>query len=157
MKHRGEMTHTRGYLPHFVKAGANYFVTFRLADSLPREVLAELENKLEELALRKEKDRQSNHAETDLERERRKLVEFYLDRGSGDCTLQIKEIAEMACDVLGFFDEQRYELGEWVVMPNHVHAIVRPLKEWTLTAILHSWKLKIAREANGILGTRSER
>jgi len=31
--------HTRGYLPHVKREGARYFVTFRLADSLPKEVL----------------------------------------------------------------------------------------------------------------------
>src|SRR3970282_750311 len=31
--------HSRGYLPHVKREGARYFVTFRLADSLPKEVL----------------------------------------------------------------------------------------------------------------------
>ena len=31
--------HTRGYLPHVKREGASYFVTVRLADSLPQEVL----------------------------------------------------------------------------------------------------------------------
>src|SRR5437016_12078934 len=31
--------HSRGYLPHVKHEGAVYFVTFRLADSLPKEVL----------------------------------------------------------------------------------------------------------------------
>jgi len=31
--------HTRGYLPHVKHEGACYFVTSRLADSLPKEVL----------------------------------------------------------------------------------------------------------------------
>jgi len=31
--------HSRGYLPHVKREGASYFVTFRLADSLPRDVL----------------------------------------------------------------------------------------------------------------------
>src|SRR5438093_13683540 len=31
--------HTRGYLPHVKREGARYFVTFRLADSLPKKVL----------------------------------------------------------------------------------------------------------------------
>ena len=30
--------HDRGYLPHVKREGASYFVTFRLADSLPKEV-----------------------------------------------------------------------------------------------------------------------
>jgi hypothetical protein len=38
------------------------------------------------------------------------------------------------------FDGVRYELGEFVVIPNHVHAIVAPIGEHRLTSILHSWK-----------------
>src|SRR5882724_1626063 len=34
--------HTRGYLPHVKREGASYFVTFRLADSLPKEVLLKI-------------------------------------------------------------------------------------------------------------------
>ena len=36
--------HTRGYLPHVKRENASYFVTFRLADSLPREVLLRFEH-----------------------------------------------------------------------------------------------------------------
>ena len=39
-----------------------------------------------------------------------------------------------------FFNGQRYVLGEYVVMPNHVHALVRPLANHDLDRILHSWK-----------------
>jgi hypothetical protein len=35
--------HTRGYLPHVKREGASYFVTFRLADSLPKEVLLKIQ------------------------------------------------------------------------------------------------------------------
>jgi hypothetical protein len=49
MPRRGETTHTRGYLPHIVKPGATYFVTFRLADSLPQSILADLEAELQTL------------------------------------------------------------------------------------------------------------
>ncbi len=35
--------HSRGYLPHVKREGASYFVTFRLADALPKEVLLKFE------------------------------------------------------------------------------------------------------------------
>jgi hypothetical protein len=88
MPRRGETTHTRGYLPHIVKPGATYFVTFRLADSLPREVLAKLEAELQTCSA----DIpicQSSHSspppstaqhKPDLDRERRKQIESFLDR-----------------------------------------------------------------------------
>ncbi len=48
----------------------------------------------------------------------------------------------------------RYELGDFVVMPNHVHALVRPLGEWELEQILHSWKTFTAKAINRHLGRR---
>ena len=35
--------HSRGYLPHVKREGAEYFVTFRLANSLPKDVLLRYE------------------------------------------------------------------------------------------------------------------
>ena len=49
MNHKG--WHSRGYLPHFDSAETVQFVTFRLADSLPRavaEALAKLSDNLAE-------------------------------------------------------------------------------------------------------------
>ena len=40
--------HTRGYLLHVKREGATYFVTFRLADSLPQEVLLEFKRQTAE-------------------------------------------------------------------------------------------------------------
>ena len=42
-------------------------------------------------------------------------------------------------------------------MPNHIHALVRPINNFTLTAILLSWKLKMATDANKILGQTGQR
>jgi putative transposase len=49
VNHKG--WHSRGYLPHFDSAETVQFVTFRLADSLPRavaEALAKLSDNLAE-------------------------------------------------------------------------------------------------------------
>jgi hypothetical protein len=40
---RGEFSGYSRHLPHWRLAGACYFVTFRLADSIPREVLEEIQ------------------------------------------------------------------------------------------------------------------
>ena len=52
---------------------------------------------------------------------------------------------------LQHFDGERYELGEFIVMPNHVHAIVAPIGEHQLTPILHSWKSFTALKFNRML------
>ena len=52
------------------------------------------------------------------------------------------------------FDSQGYELGSYVVMPNHVHAIVQPLlcEVEPLERILQSWKRHAARQINRQFG-----
>ncbi len=54
------------------------------------------------------------------------------------------------------FDGGRYHLQAWVVMPNHVHALVTPNEAFTLSSILHSWKSYTAKRANQLLGRAGE-
>jgi len=53
------------------------------------------------------------------------------------------------------FDGERYELGAYAVMPNHVHAIVRPMlpKEHPLETIIGSWKQHAATRIHQRAGT----
>jgi REP element-mobilizing transposase RayT len=88
----------------------------------------------------------------DTERDYFRELEGYLDRGTGDCWLRRPEIAEMVAQALRFFAEARYRLDAWVVMPNHVHAVLWPMPNHTLSRILQSWKRFTAREANQLLG-----
>jgi REP element-mobilizing transposase RayT len=46
-------------------------------------------------------------------------------------------------------DKGFYELGSWVVMPNHVHVLLRPLVE--LSRVVSGIKVSSARDANRLL------
>jgi REP element-mobilizing transposase RayT len=157
--------HTRGFLPHVKRRGASYFVTFRLADSLPKEVLLRLAmEKSEKIqGLSGERIPGQDRAEdasavasptirSRIEREYRRQIELYLDRGLGACHLQKPRIAELASGALRFYHEKDYLLEEWVIMPNHVHLLLRPLGDVTLSEILRGRKQFIAKQANKILG-----
>ena len=39
-------------------------------------------------------------------------------------------------------------------MPNHVHVLATPLRNYTLSSILHTWKSFTAHQANKLLGRR---
>lgn len=93
----------------------------------------------------------------DLEKEKRKRIEAHLDRGTGAAWLKDERIAAIACQTLRFFDGERYQLHDWVIMPNHVHVLVRPIPPFRLRDVLHAWKLRVAREANQILQRAGER
>ena len=123
-EHKG--WHSRGYLPHFDSPETVQFVTFRLADSLPRAVVEALTSQ-DEAILR-------------IDRE--------LDNGLGACWLGRADVAELVQSAILHFDSDRYRILAWCIMPNHVHVIVEPFEGQRLGAILHSWKSFTANKAN---------
>jgi type I restriction enzyme R subunit/putative DNA methylase len=147
--------HSRGYLPHVKREGASYFVTFRLVDSLPKEVLLSFEQEHAE-ALRRLSAKATTKQAEEIHRELRRKIERYLDKGVGACHLRRPEIADMVAAALRHFHGQHYLLDDWVVMPNHVHLILWPMPNFTLSAILKSRKRHTARQANLILAKTGE-
>lgn len=144
--------HHRGYLPHFKREEGTYFVTFRLAGTLPQSVLEQIEaeriedkNKANNGNTTSKDARHSDSLESDK-------IEAFLDSGYGECWLKRNDIGKLVADALCHFDGERYKLHAWVVMPNHVHAVLTPKGSHTLSSILHSWKSFTANEANSILG-----
>ena len=61
----------------------------------------------------------------------------------------------MMSSALQFFVGERYELNAFCVMPNHVHAVLRPLTGWTLSQVLHSWKSFTAKDAGKLIGSHA--
>ena len=131
--------YSRGYLPHFDAGATTQVVTFRLADSLPAHVL---EGWVKELEQRPDDERAL---------ELRCRIDAYVDRGYVECLLRLPAVAELVEGALLHFHGDRYDQIEWVVMPNHVHALFRPSAGWSLAAILHSWKSYTANQANRLL------
>jgi hypothetical protein len=150
--------HTRGYLPHVKREGASYFVTFRLADSLPKEVLLRFEHERAERLrwLNSSPDAAERDVDAEVNRDFQRQIERYLDRGAGSCHLRRDEIAELVVNAMKHFHEQRYLLHEWVVMPNHVHALLWPKPNNSLSEILKSWKQFTSRRAKKILNLSTE-
>ena len=136
--------HSRGYLPHFDGGEVAQFVTFHLADSLPVSLLKRWKEQLE------------SQPEGVRELELYERVETYLDKGYGSCYLKDVQIAELIQGSLLHFDQQKYRLFAWVIMPNHVHFLLKPLADNSLSDILHSIKSYTATESNKILGRKGE-
>ncbi|MBM3834024.1 MAG: transposase [Verrucomicrobia bacterium] len=131
--------HERGYLPHRDSPGLTQFVTFHVADSFPRALRAEWQ------ALLRVEDN----------RERRKQLECYLDHGRGACHLREPDVGQMVDEALRFYHGKRYALLAWVVMPNHVHALLT-IDEVPLGQIMADLKEYTARQANQRLGRRGQ-
>jgi len=100
---------SRGYLPHWESQRATYFVTFRLANSLPRELVEALrsESKAIERATRA-----NTAASADQERARKlraliQKAELALDDSLGECHLRNPVLAKAVADTLRQFEGQR--------------------------------------------------
>jgi len=133
--------YSRGYLPHF--DGGEFrtqFITCRLYDSLPQNVLDRIK---EEIEIRKPEN---------ISRETFILAEKYLDKGYGQCFLAERGVAEIIRESLKKYDGERYKLHAWVVMANHIHLLLRPKQGNKLEKIMHSFKSFTAFECNKILG-----
>ncbi|MCC5805232.1 MAG: transposase [Opitutales bacterium] len=79
-------------------------------------------------------------------------MEAWLDEGSGSCLLRVPGNSSIVGNALRYFDGERYVMGPFVVMPNHVHVLFRLLHGHRLESVLKSWKGFTAREINRRMG-----
>jgi len=143
----------KGTFPHWRQDGATYFVTFRLADSLPEEKWKKW--------IKEKKRWLDEHPEPRDAATRREYYQLFpnrlqswMDAGYGNCQLAGQGQKELVEKALKKLDGTRYRLHEFVVMPNHVHVLVSPLEDNLLSDILHSWKSYTASELNRLSGTK---
>ncbi len=154
----------QGTLPHWYQPGVTYFVTFRTADSVPQPLLRSWHRRRDEWLRRHGIDPLRSDwksllaAEPELDREYHaqftRAFMAYLDRGYGECPLRDPQCATVVGSAFRHFDGERYELGEFVVMPNHVHVLVCLLGDTEIEAQCHSWKKFAAGEINRLMGRR---
>ncbi len=63
-------------------------------------------------------------------------MELWLDAGYGSCALQDPTLWETVVKAMHHFDGQHFTLGDYVLMPNHVHVLLTPHEGHTLGDIL---------------------
>ncbi len=141
--------HSRGFLPH-IENKQIQFLTFRLYDSVPKKVIQQWK-----VLLANEEEKVRNESFEEEER-LRQLIDQYEDAGFGECFLQDSRVASIVENTLKYFDNQRYTLLRWCIMPNHVHVLIDINTRWSLSSIVNSWKSFTAHESNRILGRNGQ-
>ena len=152
--------------PHWSQAGAIVFITFRTADSIPREVLIRWEAEKQDWLRRRgltgtthwahvlntlsETDRADFHREFD------RCREDFLDTCHGRCLLKQPALAEIVASSLMHFDRQRYRMGDFVVMPNHVHLLAAFATADAMKEQCDSWLHFTARQINKDIGEKGK-
>lgn len=118
----------RRRLPHWIPEDAIIFLTWRLAGSTPAS-LPEIIT-LDYLAGKRESSAAA----------------------SGPFWLRDPQVATLVANTLHYGEATRrfYDLYAWVIMPNHLHVVLKPRIE--LSAILRWLKGRTARIANRLLG-----
>jgi len=132
-----------GKLPHWQQGEVTQFVTFRLGDALP----------IAKVRVWKEaRDNWKNHYPEPWTEEEEKeyhekftaLLERWLDQGIGSCIFNELANREILEEVLMKFQGERVEHYSWVIMPNHVHLLFRPMAK--LEKLMQAWKGVSARK-----------
>jgi REP element-mobilizing transposase RayT len=168
----------RRNLPHIQPPGATFFITFRLAGSLPQDAIRQwrLERQwLDHLA--RTNPTYLEQIRPDFERAWFKKFELLLDGASvGPVWLRDDKVAEIVAESLFHRDGKVYRLDAFSIMPNHVHTVIKPLpvgrqqqemtecnlrnreevKYHSLATIMQSLKGYTALQANRHLGHEGE-
>ena len=168
------MIYYRRNLPHYFIKGSVFFVTTRLAGSIPMARLEQLHNELEngkksikaiqDLSMRKDSNLK-------LQRWFFKEYEALLHYGNwGPKWLAVDAVAEIVKDSFHWGEGDRYQLFAFTIMPNHAHIVLKPIfpdndtteqtppkrpndkDDYFLSNLLQSIKKYSAREANKVLG-----
>jgi len=140
-----EIERTHNHLPHWQQEGASYFVIWRLADSLPKELLERHYLEREEWLLAHPQP-WDEAIEAEYHRRFSARTDAWLDDGHGSCMLREPSHAKIVADALWHFDGIRIAMISWVVMPNHVHVLFTLNAEWKLEEMIHAWKRHSANE-----------
>jgi putative transposase len=144
----------RRNLRHYQPPGATYFVTFRLAGSLPQDVVAHLK---EERAKAERRLLETGGRDEERINQLRKRHFARFDKPldtarDGPRWLQNAEVAGVVSGAIHYRDGREYELLAYCIMPNHVHLVLTLERNGiSLYKVLQSLKRFTAREGNKIL------
>uniref|UniRef100_UPI004028934F transposase n=1 Tax=Leyella stercorea TaxID=363265 RepID=UPI004028934F len=110
-------------------------VTFRLADSLPKnnvdEFLAYRANMIKE-----EKRTAGNNTRKAYDIMMMRKMEYWLNNGYGNCILRREDVRNVLVEALYYYNNKEYLLHTFVVMPNHVHILLSLLTNKPINNII---------------------
>lgn len=158
---------TERCLPHWEQAGRTYFVTFRTVDSIPQVILNRWRVERATWLRRHSIDPTVLDWREQIlrlpERIRREYHETFtnrwleeLDCCHGACVLKRPDLSMIVAGSLRHFDGDRYILGDFVVMPNHVHVLVQFPTLGQLKSQGKSWRTYTARQINQAVKLRGQ-
>lgn len=147
------MSFYRRNLPHWQPEQAEYFVTFRLTNSLPAIAIERLNDERKIL-------QKSGKSISEVKRRIFAKYENLLDKAeSGPTWLKNRKVAQIVCESIHHRDQNEYDLYAYCVMPNHIHLVFKLLNnskiiegvKYPVTKLLQGLKKYTAHECNKVL------
>ncbi|TAE14601.1 MAG: hypothetical protein EAZ95_09705 [Bacteroidetes bacterium] len=155
----------RRNLPHYYPKGRKFFVTFRLADTIPQIKLDEWKQWYDEEAGKIRHNTLLNNEEKDLQtdilqKKHYALYDGYLDNNQNIQYLSNPAVADIVKNAILYYENQYYQTLSFCIMPNHVHWVFdtaiqmnNTIKEYkNLNYFVPSIKGFTAKECNKVLG-----
>ncbi len=161
MKNLNYREYYRRNLPHIQPRGATFLVNFRLAGSLPAEVVARLRAEADDLEKKLVEIKDPVEKSLFRDREQRKLFGKWDDAlhksRSGPFWLKDERIAQIVVNSILYRDGNWFDMLAYCIMPNHGHLVLTPYEssdtaDYSLARIMHNIKRNSANHANKILG-----
>ncbi len=144
-----EIQKTGNRLPHWQQDKATYFLTFRLADSIPVSLLNEWREERNHWQTNRPKP-WSPETEAEYHKLFSARIDQFLDQGLGSCLLGDSANAATVAGAFQHFDHTRYLIHAWVIMPNHVHLLLSLGESIDLGETVASWKRFTATKINRV-------
>ena len=144
---------THRHLPHWKREGATYWITFRLADSLPKTKLASWKRE-RDIWLHWNPPPWDPDTRDAYQRLFGERLEYWLDAGYGSCVLRRRDCRECVRNCLMRFQNERLCIHHGVIMPNHVHLLLEPLQGEDISTLLKGIKGASGRGCNSNLHSR---
>jgi putative transposase len=147
-------------LPHILPESGVFFVTFRMHNSLPLDLLVKLKSEYKnEIYLTKQSIKNSKILKSrlyDLYDDYFRDFDALLDQYAGEFNLtENQNIGNILKDAIFYLNKKEYKLICFTVMPNHVHLIIYRLKK-PLFKIMQVLKGYTSREINKILNRKGK-
>jgi type I restriction enzyme R subunit len=129
-------------LPHWQQDEVMQFVTFRLGDALPKTKVDHWKAQ-RQLWLSTNPKPWDAGTESEYHRRFTWKIESWLDQGAGSCLLKDSNSRVHLSESLMRFEGERVQHHAWIIMPNHVHLLFKPLIP--LPKLIEAWKSVSAR------------
>jgi len=153
-----EFTISEHFRPHWAQAGSVVFITFRTVDSIPHEVVQRWDHEKTEWLKANNYPYDAHWSKIipkldgpsriRFHRHFDRCREIFLDTCQGECLFKTTALAQIVADSLMHFDGDRYQMGDFVVMPNHVHLLASFKSEEMIVTQCDSWMHYTARQIN---------